>query len=55
MMRQLQIPDWGLWVGVFAFFVTFAVFAVMVLHTLRMTGKKVEQLENLPWADDPKP
>ncbi len=54
MIRQLQIPDWGMAVGALAFFVTFAVFAAVVLQTLRMPGKKLEKLENLPWADDPK-
>lgn len=55
MVHQLQLPDWSVLVGLTAFLVTFSVFAAFVIHTVRMPRRKIEQLENLPWADDPKP
>ena len=55
MFHQLQLPDWSTLVGVTAFIVTFAVFDAFVVHTARMPRKKIERLEKLPWADDPKP
>lgn len=55
MFSQLQLPDWSTIIGAVAFFVTAMVFAAIVVSTLRMSKKKVDKLEHLPWEGDPKP
>lgn len=55
MFQQIQLADGSLVVGSLAFLVTFSIFLMVVIGTLRCPRQTIEKMANLPWEKIRKP